>query len=48
MEITTGQKAPVSGVYAYVRHINRVGCNPTPSEIEVGRPPVLTAHRPAR
>ena len=35
MEITTGQKAPISGVYAYVRHLNRVGCTPTPNEREI-------------
>ncbi len=35
MEIHTGQKAQVSGIYAYVRHLNRVGCTPTPNEMQI-------------
>lgn len=29
---TTGQRAPVSGRYDYVRHINGTFCNPSPAE----------------
>lgn len=35
MEITTGQKAPVTGRYRYVRHLNKTGCTPTPNEMEI-------------
>ena len=35
MEITTGQKAPTSGVYGYVRHMNGSVCRPTQAEMEI-------------
>ena len=35
-EIHTGEKAPTSGVYAYVRHLNTGSrCQPTPAEMEI-------------
>ncbi len=35
MEITTGQRAPHSGIYRYVRHTNGSRCTPTPAEMEI-------------
>jgi YjzC-like protein len=34
-EFHTGEPAPVSGVYEYVRHIEESDCEPTPGEREV-------------
>ncbi len=34
-QYTTGQKAPVSGVYAYVRHTDNTYCLPTPAEARI-------------
>lgn len=31
-EFRTGEKAPVSGIYTYVRHINSTYCVPTDNE----------------
>ena len=31
----TGQRAPVSGVYEYVRHLVPSSCTPTPNEREI-------------
>lgn len=31
----TGEKAPVSGDYDYVQHIDSTGCTPTPAERQI-------------
>jgi hypothetical protein len=34
-EFHTGQQAPVSGVYRFVRHLENSDCSPTEEEMEV-------------
>jgi hypothetical protein len=34
-EFRTGQTAPVSGVYAYVRHADNLSCTITPAQKEI-------------
>ena len=34
-EFRTGERAPVSGVYEYVRHAEETDCEPTPGEREI-------------
>ncbi|MBI4392854.1 MAG: YjzC family protein [Euryarchaeota archaeon] len=35
-EYKTGEKAPYSGIYGYVRHMNGpYGCKPTPDEMQI-------------
>ena len=34
-EYRTGERAPESGIYAYVRHTEQSNCEPTPGEREI-------------
>jgi hypothetical protein len=44
---TTGQRAPVSGVYEYLRHITALSCLPSAAErrIPLSRGEVFPPHR---